>query len=82
MSFYYYMKGTTLGTVTTAIVGPDNKSEDIDTIPATSAAKWIFKSVTIAPKYKIFKIALTATVGGNTGDIAIDDIKFSGKRMR
>ena len=46
--------------------------------PSPSAPQWKFQSVPLPSNVNIFKIELTATVGGNKGDIAIDDLKFSG----
>ena len=43
----------------------------------TNSARWIVKNVTIPPQQHSFNIIMEAVIGtGNSGDMAIDDVKL------
>nr|XP_054758504.1 leukocyte tyrosine kinase receptor-like [Lytechinus pictus] len=76
INFFYYMNGTDVGTLT-LMVAIDNQRYPIWQRSGSQAARWIDELILLRSIPSPFQLIFEATMtGGNSGDIALDNIQL------
>ena len=80
LEFWYHMYGSTVGTLTLYKKTGSSIGTRIWSRSGNRGDEWLVAQVNVWSPVRSFKISFQGTVGGNTGDIAIDDVKMFSSR--